>query len=44
VHWDQERLFLLMEEKLRDLVGTPRPPVPRDRDAMAEPVEERLQA
>ena len=44
VHWDQERLFLLMEEKLREVVGTARPPLSRDRDAMAEPVEERLQA
>ncbi len=44
LHWDQQRLFQLMEEKLCDLVGAQRPRVPRDLDAMSEPVEERLQA
>jgi colanic acid biosynthesis glycosyl transferase WcaI len=44
VHWDQERLFRLMEQKLCDLVGSSLLPEPAERDAMKEPAEERLQA
>lgn len=41
-HWEQDRLFRLMEDKLSDLMDVPRPLASGDRNAMAEPAEERL--
>ncbi|MBF6571124.1 MAG: WcaI family glycosyltransferase [Candidatus Binataceae bacterium] len=44
VHWDRDRLFGLMEERLCDLVGVPLQPAPRDRDVLDETAAERLKA
>ncbi len=43
-HWEQDRLFRLMDEKLCNLTGAALPAAPEMRNTMAELAEERIEA